>query len=363
MTTFPIITATNDNTVLPSGATELIAGNYANIWYTSPDTNSKFYLAGALQTWPGIQDGVLLTDGIKGLSPDFKNIDLKSARQPGATFTGTLYDTLNLDMALEFHANSPQGISRVISEWMGAWNPTRTGTLEYWTIDRGYWFNNTVRLRQNWGDQWKQHWRNIRMAKLTHSMRFDVPFWLGFPSIDAFAPGGGTDSGSSFLHLLNRGDQDGWPSFLFYGPGTFTFSNGIYNPITGAPNMLSIGPLLEGQTVLLVTLPRLNNLIDLSSGVPQSLSVEQQTIEAIINFVTDNNVPPYLQQFESLFGILPPQGPLQTLMTGRFDSPIPGVAQPEFAQPAPIAVSITGTGGSSASKIVGRIDPMRTWPE
>jgi hypothetical protein len=357
MTTYPIIAATGDSTVLPIGADELLTGDKENIWYTSPDGNSRFYIAGALAPWPGIQDGIVLTGGLHGLSPEFKNIDLKSARQPGVTFTGTLYDTLNLDMNLQAHANTPQGMSKVISEWVGAWDPTKTGTLEYWTLDRGYWFNNTVRLAKTWGDTWKQSWRTIKMAQLTHSCRFDNAFWQGFPSIDGFAPGGGSEGGSSFLQLTNIGDQDAFPTFLFYGPGTFTFSNGPGGP------PITFGPLEAGQVVLMPTNPRLNNVVNLTAGVPQALSVEQQTIAAIINFVTNNNVPPYLQQFESLFGILPPQGSLWTLLKGRYDTPIPGVSQPAFATQSEIAVTITGTGGSSASKIVARIDPMRRWPE
>lgn len=354
MTTYPIIGATGDSSVLPIGADELLAGDHENIWYTSPDGNSRFYIAGALQPWPGIQDGIMLSGGIHGLSPEFKNIDLKSARQPGVTYTGTLYDTLNMDMMLQAHANSPQGMSKVISEWVGAWDPTQTGTLEYWTLDRGYWFIN-ARLNKTWGDSWKQSWRTIKVANLSHSLRADLPFWLGVPSIDSFALGGGATSGSGFLRLSNIGDQDAFPTFLFYGPGTFTFSNGVGGPA------ITFGALEAGQVVLMPTNPRLNNVVDLTAGVPQALSVEQQTIQKIINFVTNNNVPPLLQQFESMFGILPPQGSLWSLLTGRYDTPIPGVAQPAFATLSEIAVSITG--GSSSSKIVGRIDPMRRWPE
>lgn len=357
MTIYPIIAATGDNTVLPTAGAELLAGVKENIWYTSPDGRSTFYLSGALQPWPGIQDGIHLKGGIKGLSPDYKHIDLKSARQPGVTWTGTLFDTLTMDMSLQANANTAQGISKLISEWVGAWDPTKTGTLEYWTIDRGYWYCNP-RGGKPQADSWKQTPRTIRQADLTHSCRADLSFWLGLPSIDTFAPGGGSGGGSGFLQLGNIGDQPAWPTFLFYGPGTFGFSNGV-----GSTSMITLGPLLEGQVVLMTTLPRLNNLVDLSAGVAQTLSVEQQTIESIINFITNNNVPPLLQQFESQFGIVPPQGSLWSLLTGRYDRPIPGVAQPEWATSSEIAVSITGTGGSSASKIVGRIDPMRRWPE
>jgi len=355
MTIFPIISSTANNTVLPQAAKDLLTGDSAHIWYTSPDKNSTFYIDGALKPWPGIQDGMVLSDGIHGMSPDFKLIDLKSARQPGVTYTGSLFDVMLIDLNLEAHGNAAWGVSRVVSEWMGAWHPTKTGVMEYITLDGGYWYCKP-RLAKTWGDQWKQHWRTIKTAKLTHNARVDGSFWLGVPSIDEFAPGSG--SGNGFLRLANIGEEDAYPTAMFYGPGLFKFSNG-----PGSTNMITFGPLLEGQVVVMPLLPRLNNAIDISAGVPQTLSVEQQTIKSLINWVTNNNVPPLLQQFESLFGILPPQGPLMSLLTGRYSNPIPGVAQPEFASLSQIAVSVTETGGSSTSKIAMRVDPMRRWPE
>jgi hypothetical protein len=356
VTVYPIIAATNSSTVLPQGAKDLLDGEQENIWLTSWDGNNTYYLGGGAKGWPGIQDCIILSQ-TSDLSPDFKHIDLKSARQPGVTYTGSLFDTLNIDFDIELHATTPQGISRLMSGWMGAWHPTKKNTLEYWTTDRGYWYCKP-RLAKRWGNKWKQTPRTLRMVNLTHSMRVDLPFWLGVPSIDSFSVGGGRSSASGWIQLGNIGTEDGWPTILFYGPGTFEFGNG-----PGSTSMLSLGPLLDGQVVMMPTLPRLNNIIDLTSGIPQSLSVQQQALVTLINFVTNNNVPPLLTQLESAFGILPPQGNLAGLLTGRYDNPIPGVSMPEFAQLQSIPVTISGTGGSSASKIVMRIDPMRTWPE
>ncbi|PIB80567.1 hypothetical protein [Mycobacterium celatum] len=362
MTTYPVIAATGSSIVLPQGADDLLSGDIQNIWFTSPDSNSQFYLSGAMAPWPGIQDGIILSGGLSGLTPGFKHIDLKGARQPGVTWTGTVYDTCNLTMQLEAHANTPQGMSKLVSEWIGAWKPTLQGKLEYWTLDRGYWWF-PARWGEPWSDQLQKLPRLVLYQAFTHKIRNDLAFWLGMPSTDQFprSKNGWTGSGSGWLQLLNIGDQDegGYPSILCYGPGTFAFSNG-----PGSTTMITFGPLEAGQIVQFNTLPRLPRVVDLTppGAVQQpSLTPTQKLIEALVNFVSGNNVPPLLQQFESLFGILPPQGPLNSLVTGNYTNPIPGVTQPKYAQVASIACSITG--GTPASKMVASVTPMRVWPE
>jgi hypothetical protein len=113
--------------------------------------------------------------------------------------------------------------------------------------------------------------------------------------------------------------------------------------------------------VLITTLPRKRNVIDLTN-VPGSPTIAQnQLLNAIFAFVTNNNVPPVIQWFESLFGYPVPQGPLYSLLNGRYSSPFPGVEQPGWATSQYLSVYITG--GNANSKIVGRIDPQRQWPE
>ncbi|PQM45215.1 hypothetical protein C1Y40_04641 [Mycobacterium talmoniae] len=351
MTTFP------NAPVLPIGADGLLTGEDAHTWYTSPDGNSRFFLEGPLAPWPGIQDGAIIPGGLKPLSPDFQQIALKSARQPGSTWTGTVWDEMNTDIPIQLHARTPQGISALISEWMGAWPPDKTGVLEHITPDRGYWYCN-VRRAKAWPDAIKKAPRTVKMLALTHSITNNDAFWFGFPSISSFQPGG--TGGSGFVQLTNIGDQHAYPTVLFYGPGTLGFSNG---DSLGTSTMITFGPLEAGQVVLIDTRQRLRQVIDLSPGAPapQSLNSVQKLVEQITNFVTNNNVPPLLQQFESLFGILPPQGALYSLLNGHYANPIPGVAQPQWAKTVNLKVSITG--GNSASKAVFRIDPMRVWPE
>jgi hypothetical protein len=163
---------------------------------------------------------------------------------------------------------------------------------------------------------------------------------------------------TGFLPLTNIGDQDGWPRYLCYGPGTFAFGDG-----PSSQNMITFGPLLENQIVLVTTLPRLRSVVDLSVNQPpqQNLNIFQALLDDLISFATINNVPPLLQQFESFFGILPPQGVLYSLLNGRFTTPIPPKVEGVPATTAHIPVSITG--GNANSKVVAALTPLRRWPE
>lgn len=356
MTTYPRIAACADATVLPQGAADLMSGDDENIWITSGDTRSKYYLAGALKPWPGIQDGIILAGGLKGLSPSFKHLDLKAARQPGVTWTGTVYDALEMDMQLEAHANTPQGLSAMTSEWVSVWDPAVLNTVEYWTLDRGYWYMPMRRSRP-WPDVLKQMPRILRKREFTQTVRCDTGFWFGMPSIATFAPGG--SGGSDWISLTNIGDRGADPVLMLTGPGTFSWSNGDAAKTT---TMISFGPLQAGQKVLITTNHRKRNVVDLTNTTAaQPNTPTANLLSTIINFVTNNNVPPLLQYFESLFGVLPPQGPLYSLLHGQYTNPIPGVRQPNWATETFLAVSISG--GNADSRMVVRIDPQRMWPE
>ncbi|BCP41426.1 hypothetical protein MINTMi27_15190 [Mycobacterium intracellulare] len=162
---------------------------------------------------------------------------------------------------------------------------------------------------------------------------------------------------SGYVYLTNIGDQPAWPRYLCYGPGTFTFNNG-----PGDSTPITFGPLEDGQIVLVTTTPRLRSVVDVTPNQPtqQQLNIWQRLLQELISFVTNNNVPPFLQQFESLFGITPPQGNLYTLLNGRFTNPIP--ATPYGVTPPTEQIKVTITDGSPVSKIVAAITPMRRWP-
>lgn len=166
-----------------------------------------------------------------------------------------------------------------------------------------------------------------------------------------------TSTQSGFLPLTNLGNVEAWPRYLCYGPGTFSFSNG-----PGSSSMVTFGPLLDGQIALITTEPRLRSVVDLSPSAPagQPLSSIQSLLESLISFATNNNTPPLLQQFESIFGVRPPQGNLYTLLNGRFTNPLP----PNVYGISPVAeqIAVSILDGTPDSKIVASVTPRRTWP-
>jgi hypothetical protein len=170
-----------------------------------------------------------------------------------------------------------------------------------------------------------------------------------------FAGDNGTVTQSNDLTLTNIGDVEAWPRYLCYGPGTFNFT---------APNgnVVSFGPLEEGQIVLLTTQPQYRSVVDLTPNQPstQQLNKWETLMLNLISFATNNNTPPLLQRFESFFGILPPQGALYTLLNGRFTYSIPGSAYGVAPNTATIGVNITG--GDASSGVVGAVTPRRRWP-
>jgi hypothetical protein len=359
MSTFP-------SQCLPLQSSLLLDGTDPNVWLTSADGGSKFYIAGGMMPFPNIpgQDGVICTEWPTGLDAKFRHLDQAGAEQDGVTWTGTVYDPTVITLPLEAHAYTPQGLSAVVAEWKAALDPKNPCTLEYWTQDRGYWFTNP-RLGQAWMPKQNPGGMSPRRARkqdLTTQLRVDDVFWKSIASTSTFAPGG--TGGPGFLPFCNIGSEDGWPGYLVYaGSGTntptFSFANGL-----DSTSMISFGPLEPNQIVLLTTFPRLRQVIDMTQvHAAQTLSAGQKFLEQLLDLVTNNNVPPLLQQFESLFGINPPQGSLYSLLDGRWDdnSPVPGVPLVEQAQVKHIAVKITN--GNADSRIIGSITPQRRWPE
>lgn len=172
----------------PLGAARLIEGIDENLWFTSPDGESKFYLKGGMSPLaPGVpgQDGIICTSH-SGMSAPFKHKDLEGAHQDGVTWTETVYDPALITLNLEAHASTPQGLTRVVDEWMGAWNPRQPGTLEWITPDGGYWYSG-ARLVSTWQDDIKYD-RRYLYRPITHKCRLDDAFWLAPDSTDTFPP-------------------------------------------------------------------------------------------------------------------------------------------------------------------------------
>jgi hypothetical protein len=124
---------------------------------------------------------------------------------------------------------------------------------------------------------------------------------------------------SGYVQVINQGTEVAWPEFQFYGPGTWSFGNGA-----GSTSMITFPALNYGQLVSLVTLPRYQEVIDLTSGTPVHSSA------------------------------------LQGKVSGVYNNPIPGVATPDLAELVQIPVTLTG--GSAASKIVASVTPRRVHP-
>lgn len=164
---------------------------------------------------------------------------------------------------------------------------------------------------------------------------------------------------SGYCPLTNRGDIEAWPRYLCYGPGTFSFGNG-----PNSTSNITLGPLYDGQIALVTTEPRLRSVVDLTPTqvvTPTTFITKVKAyIEALKSYATNYNAPPLLQQFESIFGLLPPQGNLYSLMTGRFTNPIPRAyyGQPLTTSYIPVGI----TNGSPSSQIIAAITPRRRWP-
>lgn len=163
-------------------------------------------------------------------------------------------------------------------------------------------------------------------------------------------------SQGDFVSLTNLGDVEAWPRYLLYGPGKFFIGNGPFSE-----DMIEFGPILPGQVVLIETEPRRRSVVDLSpTAQPQSLGPVQTLIKNLITFATNNNVPPLLAQFESLFGILPPQGPLFALLNGRFSKPFGPKPAGTLGVSAPIRIRVED--GSASTRVVAALTPRRRWP-
>lgn len=316
------------------------------VTYISPD-GAIFHIGGPLAPIPDAQDGVILSD-IKGLGGIFTHLDNQGARQDGATWQDAMFDVAEYDMVLEVSSPSTKNFRSVKRAWTEAWSPRRLGTLSWWTPDMGEWW---CKVRHGKPTPDSLGYVRTRRQKFTWTARNDDAFWMSQDSVAT----SGTDT-SGFLGLSNIGDQEGWPRYLLYGPGTFTIGDGV------GGSSIVFGPLADGQIVLLTTLPRLRSIVDLSPNLPtQQLDIFQQLLQDLLNFVTNNNVPPLLQQFESFFGILPPQAQLYSLLDGRFTTPIAPKVEGQPPTIANISYSISGADGNS--KIIAALTPLRQWPE
>ena len=274
----------------------------------------RWPLSGGLAPIPGAQNGVVLKD-IKGFTAPFKHIDHQSARQDGVDYQDTVYEPLELDMNITVSAQDTGAYRRVWSSWVDGWDPKRQGRLSVYTQDSGEWWVWLRLLKETQATLGRGPAKHT-VQEFDWTGRADFPFWASFPSSSGLVASSSTTlhdplgvGPNNFLPLWNRGNVATWPTYIFQGPGTIT----IADIMTSAP--VTFGPLTAGQSALIVTLPRLRSIRELT---------------------TNTNLYP--------------------LLTGRFSTPIPAATA--------VNVRVTVTGAvSGVTAVDAQCIPYRTWPE
>lgn len=167
-------------------------------------------------------------------------------------------------------------------------------------------------------------------------------------------------SQTGYLSCLNIGDQPMYRDHTVFGPGLFRIYDG-----PGSADYVEFGPLLPNQVAFLRTDPRTRTTLvqDLTTvaPTPQELNIFQQAINQLLTFAgADSNA--FLQQFQSAFGIRTAQGPMYSLLKGRFseNSAIPAKSPGRPARPYQVRVDIDD--GDANSKIISAGTPLRRYP-
>jgi hypothetical protein len=323
----------------------------------SPSNRLIWNIGGPTAPTPGAEEGMTASE-FAGFDAPFDLVDLQGAREDGITNLDRVMNPAEIDMVLELSAAPGAATRRVMRWWMETWAGNRRARLNYWTPELGDWWM-WVRKFKPVNNRFKQSYSQTGALQLPWTVRGDQAFWLSYDSVSTF-DGNGTGNGSGNVKIVQRGTELGWLRHLAYGPGTFTFGDGT------SGKSVTFGPIYEGQVFLLSTLPRLPTLIDVSPTNPVMTATQvtqsQGFLQFLINLVTNNNVPPLLQELESVFGVQAPQGNPLSLLASRFTTPIPGLveSQPPFTTKVPMSIS---GGKAGVSKIVSALTPMRTWPE
>jgi len=163
-----------------------------------------------------------------------------------------------------------------------------------------------------------------------------------------------------YLRRVNVGDQPMYDTYTIFGPGTFRFWLG---PGAGPDDYVEFGPLLPNQVVFIDTDPRRRVVQDLTSvpPTPQELNVWQRALDGFLSFAIGSSVP-LAQAIKSNFGILPPQGNMYSLLSGRFNDAAAIPPKPA-GTPAPTHfVKVSIDDGSASSKIIVSGTPKRRYP-
>jgi hypothetical protein len=328
-----------------------------------------YHLQGGQAPDLSCQDGFGLVD-IEGFQAGFSLLDEQGARQDGITNLDTVFDPAIIKMTLEVSGTTYSSFRRAVRTWISSWNPPNVLTLSVFTQQLGEWWM-PVRQSKPIPDALQQDPSLHRRFQFKWECRGDSAFWQGVDSVSTFPPQYSTlfgGAGAGFCPLTNFGTRPAWPRFLVTGPGTFTLGNGavptVQGTISNSGSPVTFGPLLPGQIALIITEPRIRSVVDLSPTQPaQTLTAFQAFIQTMVNAAVGNYpVPPNLQALESAFGILPPNGPMYSLLKGRFTSLSMLPPKQDGYPPVTTNIPVSITGGGSTSQIVAAATPYRTWP-
>lgn len=169
-----------------------------------------------------------------------------------------------------------------------------------------------------------------------------------------------TVSQSGYLDFVNNGDQPGYWDALIFGPASEVK---IWNgPGADVNDYISIQKILPNQIFYIRTDPRDRIIEDITKDAPtpQELTLFQEVADKFFSFALSKGA--LQDQFKSAFGILPPQGPVETLVKGRFSSAcaIPAKSPGKPVETYHVKVSIDG--GNAQSHIIASLTPLRRSP-
>jgi len=163
-----------------------------------------------------------------------------------------------------------------------------------------------------------------------------------------------------YLTRYNIGDQKFYDTYTVFGPGTFKFWLG---PEAGPNDYVEFGPLLPSQVAHIVTDPRKRSVQDLTSqpATPQEIEQWKFALEGLLD-IAGGSQQGLAAEIKSVWGVLPPQGPLYSLLKGRWTdaSAIPPKKAGESVRPYTIKVGVDN--GSASSRIIASGTPLRRYP-
>lgn len=165
-----------------------------------------------------------------------------------------------------------------------------------------------------------------------------------------------TVSQSGYVDFVNNGDQPGYWDALITGPASEVK---IWNgPDADVNDYISIRNILPNQMFYIRTDPRDRIVEDITKGnaTPEEAALYQQVRDKFTSFSAQQG------QAASVFGVVSPQGPVESLVKGRFSTScaIPAKSPGKPVQKHHVKVSIDG--GNAQSQIIASLTPRRRSP-